>query len=197
MKEKKKTNLLKLTECAIMLALATVLSFIKIIQMPMGGSVTLCSMLPIILIGIKHGKLTGASVGLLYSLLQLVMDLPGGNVFYMGMSAGVVIVVALFDYIVPFTFLGFAGMFGKVRTEKLPALGSYIGIVIVITVRFLCHFITGFSVWGQWAPEGMGKYYYSLIYNGTYLLPELGVTLVVAVILLQMPQIRKIIYNKK
>ena len=197
MKENKKTNLLKLTECAIMLALATVLSFIKIIQMPMGGSVTLCSMLPIILIGIKHGKLTGASVGLLYSLLQLVMDLPGGNVFYVGMSAGVVVIVALFDYIVPFTFLGFAGMFSKIRTEKIPALGSYIGIVTVIIVRFLCHFITGFSVWGQWAPEGMGKYYYSLIYNGTYLLPELGVTLVVAVILLQMPQIRKIIYNKK
>ena len=197
MKENKKQNLLKLTECAIMLALATVLSFIKIIQMPMGGSVTLCSMLPIILIGIKHGKLTGASVGLLYSLLQLVMDLPGGNVFYVGMSAGVVVIVALFDYIVPFTFLGLAGMFRKIGTEKIPALGSYIGIVIVIAARFLCHFITGFSVWGQWAPEGMGKYYYSLIYNGTYLLPELGVTLVVAVILLQMPQIRKIIYNKK
>ena len=193
----KNTKVRLLCESAILLALAIVLSFVKIWHMPMGGSVTLCSMLPIILIGIKHGKLTGASVGLLYSLLQLVMDLPGGNVFYVGMSAGVVVIVALFDYIVPFTFLGFAGMFSKIRTEKIPALGSYIGIVTVIIVRFLCHFITGFSVWGQWAPEGMGKYYYSLIYNGTYLLPELGVTLVVAVILLQVPQIRKIIYNKK
>ena len=109
MKKTKKTNLLKLTECAIMLALATVLSFIKIIQMPMGGAVTLCSMLPIILIGIKYGNVTGALVGLMYSLLQLVFDLPGGNVFYMGMSAGVVIVVALFDYLVPFTVLGLAG----------------------------------------------------------------------------------------
>ena len=165
MKKTKKTNLLKLTECAIMLALATVLSFIKIIQMPMGGAVTLCSMLPIILIGIKYGNVTGALVGLMYSLLQLVFDLPGGNVFYMGMSAGVVIIVALFDYLVPFTVLGLAGTFRKIKTEKIPMLGSYIGVVLTIIIRFCCHFITGFSIWGQWAPEGMSKYYYSLIYN--------------------------------
>ena len=197
MEKTKKTNILKLTECAIMLALATVLSFIKIIQMPMGGAVTLCSMLPIMLIGIKHGSVTGSLVGLMYALLQLVFDLPGGNVFYVGMSAGVVIIVALFDYIVPFTMLGFAGMFRKVKTEKIPMLGAYIGVVSVVVIRFLCHFITGFSIWGQWAPEGMGKYYYSLVYNGTYLLPELGITLIVAVILLQVPQMRKLLINNK
>ncbi len=198
MKESKKRNLLKLTECAIMLALATVLSFVKIIQMPMGGSVTLCSMLPIMLIGIKYGSLTGASVGFLYSLIQIVADLPGGNVFYAGMTSGVVIVIALFDYIVPFTVLGFSGMFRKLKTEKIPMLGAYIGVIVTIVIRFCCHFITGFSVWGQWAPEGMGKYYYSLVYNITYLLPELGITLVVVIILLQTPQIRKLLsYNKK
>lgn len=197
MKENRKTNLLRLTECAIMLALATVLSFIKIIQMPMGGSVTLCSMLPIMLIGIKYGNLTGASVGLLYSLIQLVMDLPGGNVFYAGMTAGVAIIIALFDYVVPFTMLGFAGMFRKVKTDKIPMLGAYIGVIVTIIIRFCCHFITGFSVWGQWAPEGMGKYYYSLVYNGTYLLLELGITIVVAIILLQVPQIRKLLLTNK
>ena len=196
MKTKKKTNLLKLTECAIMLALATVLSFIKIIQLPMGGPVTLCSMLPIMLIGIKYGNITGCAVGFMYALLQLLMDLPGGNVFYVGMSAGVVIVIALFDYIVPFTFLGFAGMFRKIKCDKIPMLGAYIGVVLVVVIRFLCHFITGFTVWGQWAPEGMSKYYYSLVYNGTYLLPELGITLLVAVILLQSPHMKKLLFNK-
>ncbi len=193
----KKTNLLKLTECAIMLALATVLSFIKIIQMPMGGAVTLCSMLPIMLIGIKYGNVTGGLVGLMYSLLQLVFDLPGGNVFYMGMSAGVVIIVALFDYLVPFTALGFAGAFRKIQTEKTPMFGAYIGVIVTIIIRFFCHFITGFSIWGQWAPEGMSKYYYSFVYNGTYLLPELGITLVVAIIMLQVPQMRKLLINNK
>ena len=194
--KQKKTNILKLTECAVMLALATVLSFIKIIQMPMGGSVTLCSMLPIMLIGIKHGNLTGGLVGLMYALLQLLFDLPGGNVFYMGMSAGVIVIVALFDYLVPFTVLGFAGMLRKVKTEKIPMLGAYIGVVIVVIIRFLCHFITGFSIWGQWAPEGMSKYIYSIVYNGTYLLPELGITLLVAVLLLQVPQMRTLLINK-
>ena len=196
MKENKKKNLLKLTECAIMLALATVLSFIKIIQMPMGGSVTLCSMLPIMLIGIKYGNLTGFSVGFMYSLIQLVMDLPGGNVFYVSMSADVAIIIALFDYVVPFTGLGFAGTFRKVKTGKMLMLGAYVGVAVTIIIRFICHFITGFTVWGQWAPEGMNKYYYSLMYNGTYLLPELGITLVVAIILLQTPQIRRLILIK-
>ena len=196
MNKRKKTNVVKIAECAIMLALATVLSFIKIIQMPMGGSVTLCSMLPIMLIGIKYGNLTGGAVGLLYSLIQLLMDLPGGNVFYASMSAGVAIIIALFDYLVPFTAIGFAGTFRKIKTEKIPMLGAYIGIVAVIVARFCCHFITGFSVWGQWAPEGMSKYYYSILYNGTYLLPELGITIVVAIILLQVPQMRKLINNK-
>ena len=136
MKKTKKTNLLKLTECAIMLALATVLSFIKIIQMPMGGAVTLCSMLPIMMIGIKYGNITGALTGLMYALLQLLLDLPGGNVFYMGMSAGVIVVVALFDYLVPFTMLGLAGTFRKIRTGKIPMLGAYIGVAAVIIIRF-------------------------------------------------------------
>ena len=196
METKKKTNLLKLTECAIMLALATVLSFIKIIQMPMGGSVTLCSMLPIMLIGIKHGNVTGCAVGFMYALLQLLMDLPGGNVFYLGMSAGIVIVIALFDYLVPFTFLGFAGTFRKIKSAKIPMLGAYVGVAIAVAVRFCCHFITGFTVWGQWAPDGMSKYYYSLVYNATYLLPELGITLIVAVILLQSPHMKKLLFNK-
>ena len=196
MKEKQKNNLLKMTECAIMLALAAVLSFIKIIQMPMGGSVTLCSMLPIILIGIKYGGGTGAVVGFMYSLLQLVSDLPGGNVFYMGMSAGVVVVVVLFDYIVPFTMLGFAGMFRKIEMQKLPMFGGYVGVFTVIIIRFICHFITGFTVWGQWAPEGMSKYWYSLAYNGSYLLPELAITIAVSVILLQVPQMRKLLKIK-
>ena len=197
MKKTKKTNLLRLTECAIMLALATVLSVIKIIQMPMGGSVTLCSMLPVMLIGIKYGNVTGGIVGLMYAALQLVFDLPGGNVFYMGMSASVVIIVALFDYLVPFTMLGLAGTFRKIRTSKVPMLGAYIGVICVVIIRFMCHFITGFTVWGQWAPEGMSKYYYSLIYNGSYLLPELGITLVVAILLLQVPQMKKLLLNNK
>ena len=65
------------------------------------------------------------------------------------------------------------------------------GFVLVIVARFVCHYITGFSIWGQWAPEGMGKYYYSLIYNGQYMLPECIFTTVGAAVLLNIPVIRK------
>ncbi len=196
MTETKKVNLLKLCECALMLSLAVVLSFIKIISMPMGGSVTLCSMLPVMLIGIKYGNAAGALVGFLYSLIQLVSDLPGGNVFYAGITAKVVIIIVLFDYLVPFTLIGFAGTFRRIKTEKITMLGAYIGIFITVLMRFFCHFITGFSVWKQWAPDGMNKYYYSLAYNISYLLPELLITLTVAVLLLQIPQIKKLLKNK-
>ena len=61
-----------------------------------------------------------------------------------------------------------------------------------MAARFACHFITGFSVWGQWA-DGMSPYMYSLLYNGTYMLPELIFTLIASVILIQVPQIRKLL----
>ena len=65
------------------------------------------------------------------------------------------------------------------------------GFVIVIVCRFLCHFVTGFSIWGQWAPEGQSKYIYSLIYNGQYMLPECIFTTIGAAVLINIPVIRK------
>ncbi|MBQ7688369.1 MAG: energy-coupled thiamine transporter ThiT, partial [Clostridia bacterium] len=57
----------------------------------------------------------------------------------------------------------------------------------------VCHFITGVVIWGQWAPEGMGKYLYSLLYNGQYMLPELIITVVLAAVLINIPQMRKVL----
>ena len=81
MEQKKKFNVRTLTECAVMLALAVVLSFIKVWEMPMGGSVTLVSMLPIVMVSIKHGNKAGLAVGFLFSLIQLVQGIASGNVF--------------------------------------------------------------------------------------------------------------------
>ena len=193
MKEKKagsnRKNLIRLTESAIMLALAIALSFVKILEMPMGGSVTLLSMLPIMLLGIHYGPVWGCSVGLLNAIFQLLMGVAKGNVFAYTETAAAVIIVVLFDYIVPFTGFGLAGLFRKIK----PMIGCYIGVFFAGFLRFACHFITGFTIWGQWAPEGMSKYYYSLIYNGQYMLPEIIMTLVASIILLQIPAIKKLI----
>ena len=192
MEQKKKFNVRTLTECAVMLALAVVLSFIKVWEMPMGGSLTLVSMLPIVMVSIKHGNKAGLAVGFLFSLIQLVQGIASGNVFPYCETAGIVALVVAFDYIVPFTVLGFAGAFRKIKIGKFDTFGIYLGIVIVMAARFACHFITGFSVWGQWA-DGMSPYMYSLLYNGTYMLPELIFTLIASVILIQVPQIRKLL----
>ena len=177
-----------MAECAIMIALSFALSWIVLWEMPAGGSITLASMLPMMLVGIKYGPKIGAGTAFVYSLSQLAQAIIKGNVFVYCNSALVVVICVLFDYVVPFTVLGLAGALGR-KTN----LGAYIGMLAVTLVRFLCHFVTGIVIWGQWAPEGMGKAVYSFVYNGSFLAPDFAICLAVAIPLLQVKQIRKII----
>ena len=184
----KNTKVRLLTEAAILLALAIVLSFIKIWNMPMGGSVTLLSMLPIMLIAIKNGTAWGVCTAFVFSMFQLVQAVIEGNVFPYCGTIGIVALCVAFDYIVPFTCLGLCAL-GK---KHLDDFGLYIGIVCVCIIRFCCHYATGIVIWGQWA-EGKSKAMYSLLYNGQYMLPELILTLVAAVVLLNAKPIRKLL----
>ncbi len=183
----KNTNVKLLAESAILLALAIVLSFVKIWNMPMGGSVTLLSMLPIILIAVKNGTAWGVGTAFVFSLFQLAQAVIEGNVFPYCGTLGIVALCVAFDYIVPFTCLGFAAL-GKMRGD----FGICMGIAGVCIVRFLCHFATGVVIWGQWA-EGMSKSVYSLLYNGQYMLPELILTLAAAILLLKAKPMRKLL----
>ncbi len=179
-----------LCESAIMLALAFVLSCFPLYEMPMGGSVTFASMLPIFLLAIKHGPRYGFPVACLYSVMQLLQGLKN---FAYAETFGAVVVIALFDYILPFTLLGLVSLTKDRKTARLPRLGCYIGIFLSVLLRFVCHFVSGYVVWKQWAPEGMGPALYSFLYNGTFLLPELGITLVVALLLLEATDMQKIL----
>ena len=186
--KKKNSGVVILAECSIMLALSIVLSFVAILKMPMGGEVTLLSMLPVMLIGVKYGPKTGLTIAFLYSLFQLAQGFFSGNVFvYIETAVGIVVCVIL-DYIVPFTVLGLAGIF-----KKHGRTGVVCGIALMIVLRFVCHYITGVYIWGQWAEEGMSKYLYSLLYNGQYMLPECVMTTVGAAILVNIPQIRRLL----
>jgi thiamine transporter len=193
MAKPKNPKLLKLTESAIMLALSIALGFVTIIEMPMGGEVTLLSMLPICLLSIKYDLKTSVPVAFLYAMFKLVKGIASGNVFVYCTTVLMVVICVAFDYIIPFTVLGFAGMFKKLRPKKFPELGMLLGIITVICIRFVCHYITGFAIWGQWAPEGQSKFIYSLIYNGQYMLPELIITTVAAEILIRIPAVKKLI----
>ncbi len=187
-KSKGKNNLIMMTECAVMLALAIVLSLLRIFKMPMGGSITLFSMLPICLVAVKYGAKQGLSTAFLFMVFKIVKALIEGDVFVYTVGAFAVIVCVLFDYVLPFTCLGFAGIFRKHGNA-----GILCGISLVVIFRFICHYVTGVVIWGQWAPEGMGKYMYSLLYNGQYMLPELIITVVLAAVLINIPQMRRLL----
>lgn len=186
-------QILALTQSAIFIALATVLSFLPVYKMPMGGSVTLASMLPILFIGVKFGYKWGISSAGIYAAIQLFQALVEGNVFIYCNGAGIVILCVLFDYIVPFGILGLSAFARPKNGKGLSIIKTTITFGVLVAIRFVCHYITGVAIWGQWAPEGMGKFLYSLLYNGQYMLPELIITLVIGVFLMSSSQIEKLL----
>lgn len=192
-KRRLNSNLTLLTECAVMLALSFALSYAKIFEMPMGGSVTIASMLPVMLISIKYGIGAGLSTSFLYSLTQLLQAVASANVFPYCETPATLVICILFDYIVPFTILGLAGLPKTLKITKNTEINVYIGIVSVVILRFLCHFITGVAIWGQWAPDGMGKYLYSFLYNGGFLSVDFLICIVCAVLMLRKQELRKLI----
>ena len=187
------TNLSTLTECAIMLALSFALSCAKLFEMPMGGSVTVASMLPVMLISIKYGVGTGLATCFVYSLTQLMQAIASSNVFPYCETPATLVICILFDYIVPFTLLGLAGLFHKIKLTKNTELNIYIGIISVVVLRFFCHFVTGVVIWKQWAPEGMGKYLYSFLYNGGFLSLDFIICIVCAVLMFRKAELRKLV----
>lgn len=184
-----------LCECALLLAMGIVLSYIEIYKMPMGGGITLVSMLPILLAGTRHGTRWGLATSGLMVVFQLIQALVQGNVFPYVQSGLAIVICVLFDYVVPFGALGLSGLTSRVgQNSRVRVLVTY-GVLII--VRFLCHFVTGVVIWGQWAEEGMSKYVYSLLYNGGYMLGEFILTLVVAFILTAIPVCAKMFKREK
>lgn len=187
----KRTKIATMCECAVLLALSIALSFITLYQAPLGGSITLLSMLPVMMVGIRHGLKWGVSTCFLYSVFQIIQALISGNVFPYCIGITTIIICAAFDYLVPFTALGLTGLAHK-KDGSIGIIRSLIAITVLVILRFCCHFVTGVVIWRQWAPEGMGKYLYSLLYNGGYMLPELVLTVVGAAIIMSTPQFAKI-----
>ena len=151
----------KLAFCAIAMALATVTSFIKFVDLPMGGSLTLFSMFFICFIGYLYGTKTGIITGVAYGILQLVLDC------YVVHPVQLII-----DYPLAFGALGLSGLFSESKN------GLFKGVLAGVIGRYICHIITGVIYFGTFAPEGMNPIVYSLTYNATYIVPELIITLI-------------------
>ena len=172
-----KPNTRRLTESAIMIALASVLSLCIIFQAPFGGAVTLASMVPIILISLKYDVKWALITSVAYAAIQMALG------FYAPPVQDFIsfLLVILLDYVLAFGVLGLAGTFG--RLFKHPVAQIVGGSTIAIALRFLCHFISGIVIWGSYAPEGQPVWLYSLSYNGFYILFELIVSVVVVLVL--------------
>ena len=170
-------KVLRLVESAVMLGLATALSMVKIFQMPLGGSVTLCSMLPVMLIAYKYGTKWGLLTGVTSGLIRLLLAI--GRALSWGLTPTALAVSFVVDYFLAFAMLGFAGMFGK-------GLKKYVaGMCTAVVLRFACHVVSGVTAYASWLPKDWQGhlFLYSLAYNGQFLLPDFAICLAVALML--------------
>ena len=208
----------RLTESAMLLAIAIVLEFISklfIPEMPFGGQVTLVSMLPVVLISYRHGVKWGLVAGVTYALLEMAIGIktvsaafqPG----YFGDGTMIVnaLLMCLLDYLVAFTVLGLGGAFRN-RLEN-PAAALVCGSLLALGLRYVTHILSGyilFAGWAEWfftqegfpawgaqlveslSPEALG-WTYSAVYNGFYMVPEMVLTAVAAGLIAKVPGIAK------
>lgn len=161
-----------LCEGAIMLALALVFNGLKLIRFTNGGSVDL-AMIPILFFAIRWGVGSGCLVAFVFGALQIFID---GAVAWGWQSL-------LLDYLVAFTPLGLAGLF---RGKKW---GIFVGTLICAFLRFLVHYISGITIYAIVAPTELFSitftepWMYSLAYNGSYMLVNTVICLVVFALL--------------
>lgn len=164
-----RTRTRMLCEGAIMVALAQILSYIKIMELPNGGSLTPV-MFPILLFAVRWGLKDGLLAGFVFGLLQLIFD----GAYAWGWQS------MLLDYLVAFPPLGLAGLF------KGKKWGIFAGTVLGCLGRFIVHFISGITIYRIYAPtEILGTVFdepnlYSLVYNGSYMLPNTILALAIA-----------------
>lgn len=160
-----KLTVKQLVFCAMSIALGTILSEIKIIDFPWGGSATLLSMLIICLPGYLFGLGAGLMTGVAYGILQLLVD-P-----YVLFPMQLVL-----DYLLAFGSLGLSGIFASSKN------GLVKGYLTGILGRYVFAVLSGWIFFGEYAWEGWPMLPYSLVYNGIYIFAEAAITLVVLAI---------------
>ena len=206
----------RLTESAMLLAIAIVLELVSrvlIPPMPFGGQLTLVCMLPVVLIAYRHGTRWGFVAAFTYALLQ--MALGAGTVtaafqpgyFGDGAMIGNALLMCGLDYVVAYTVLGLGGIF-RDRVKK-PGMALCLGSLVAVFARYVTHVLSGyilFSGWAEWfftqegfpawgaglvqslSPAALG-WTYSIVYNGMYMIPEMVLTAVAALLVARIPRI--------
>ncbi|MBS7619667.1 energy-coupled thiamine transporter ThiT [Candidatus Bathyarchaeota archaeon] len=148
-----------LAEISVTVALSVILNMIKVYSLPQGGSITLGSMIPLLLLSYRRGVGVGVYAGVVFGLIQMVIE---GYIYYP--------LQIILDYPLAFGCLGLAGLFKK---------HQIIGTVVALTGRFLAHFISGVVFFAEYAPKEMDPILYSAVYNGSYIVPEMVISCIV------------------
>ncbi len=206
----------RITESAMLLAVAIVLELVSkmfIPEMPFGGQITLVSMLPVVLISYRHGVKWGLVAGVAYALLEMAIGAktvaaafqPG--YFGDGVMMLNAFIMCLLDYLVAFTVLGLGGCFRNKIENK--GVSLMCGSLVALGARYAAHVASGYILFAGWAEwfftqdgfpgwgaglvdalsPGMLGFVYSLVYNGMYMIPEMVLTAVVALLLARIPRI--------
>lgn len=210
----------RLVVSSMLIAIATVLSFLKVFELPFGGTVTAASMMPVVLIAYIYGVKWGVFSAFAFSVIQLISGMGTVSAFFMPgdsqMTLWAAITVCLLDYILAYSVLGFAGAFkNKIKNNYVAIIA---GTVLVCVMRFAVHVISGAVFFGSWAEwffadsTGLSQveftkdfclwvmktfsgntlaWFYSVVYNAAYMVPETLITV------FAVPAVYKIFVNSK
>ena len=209
----------KLVTSAILIAMGTAISlvceFIPFLNLPFGGTITIASLLPIVIIGSMYGRAWGFGAAFVYSLLQIAVGMKTVSALFTPtsdsfMGIGIAFGVIALDYIAAFTSVGLSSLF---RNIKRPALAIAAGSAVGLLACYFFHFLSGALFYGAWAEwfftdtvagelalsksilenfsGGTLAAIYSAVYNGCYMIPEIIITTVIGAAVANVPIIRK------
>ena len=162
---------------SVVLSLCMILSFFPIFKMPLGGSINLGEAVPIIFFSLKYGHKEGVNIGILYGILKIFIsfNLPPTQSFLC------FFIVILFDYILPYAFLGFSPFF----TFKISNVNLSFAIIIFLSglVKLVSTVFSGIYVWKQYVPSGELIFPFVLLYNLSYILPQSIINLILCFVI--------------
>lgn len=214
----KKNTTKRLITSAMLIAVSTALAFvcemIPFLHLPFGGTFTVASMLPIVILSYMYGIKWGTLCGFIYSIIQMVLGnstvtalfMPGSDSYMLLHRA---LLVCLIDYIIAYTVIGLGGMFRDRIKSKAASL--CLGSIVALSLRYLAHIVSGaifYGTWAEWFFSQEGFYafgekilstfsgaslsiLYSIFYNGLYMIPEIVITAIAAVAVARIPMIKK------
>lgn len=178
--ESRKNNTRFITEAGIMLALTFILNSIKLYKLPQGGSITPGGYVPLLIFGFRWGWKKGLVLGALYGLLDYAMD-P----FFLN------VVQFLLDYPVAYAMLGLTGLFRKnlIVDGKVNNVNLIAGTIVATVLRMAAAVISGIAFFKQYLPQDKPFLLGSILYNGSYTLPNMIIAIVL--ILIIFPRVKK------